>query len=1039
MPLCRRAGPSSVLGFVGFGTGRCGRLYARTHTQLYRFYGAAGSDLGAPSRRGGFIGNIDKFDADFFHISPREAELMDPQQRLLLELAWEALEDAGQAADRIAGPRTGVFIGVWAEDDGRQLDAMQAVADVQSTVLNGLFAASGRLAFTFNFQGPEVSVNGACASSLSAIHQGIAALRSRACDVAFVGAANAIVRPEITQALARAGVLSTDGRCKFGDAGADGYVRGEGGGMLVLKRLSQALADGDRVRAVIRGAAINNSGSSSGFIKRPSEIAQSEVILAALSDAGLSPADLQYIEAHGTGTTTGDSIELAALSATVGRHPNRTEPCLVGSVKSNIGHAEAAAGMAGVIKTVLALEHRHLPPSLHVDTPNPGIDWASSGIVLNTRGRPWPNGATRRAGVSSFGISGANAHVILEEAPASAPASGLAPWNAWPLPLSANSPEALRMLAFAYADVLERRSDLADIGFTAATRRTALPYRLAAVGASAAELATRLRTWLAEGSAPFVADGPAAAEQTGGAVLVFPGQGSQWLGMGRELMACEPVFDAAIANCDAAVQNEVGWSVRQLLAADADWERTGIEKIQPALFSLQVALAALWSSWDVQPAVLVGHSMGEVAAAHVAGVLSLEDAASIICRRSALMTRFTGQGGMALVELSVEAAAVALRGYEDRLSVAVSNGPRSTVISGQPQALRSVVEHLQEAGVFCRNVAVQVAAHSPQMDLIRDELLTVLQGLRPRAGHTPIYSTTLGRLTDGAEFDAQYWVNNLRQPVLFHTALKTLMAEGRRIFIEASPHPILLPAIDESGRETGADVLTLASMRREEPEQATILAALGRLFVHGMVVDWSRLYPTGRLVDLPGHPWQRRRYWPDSEGATRVSVAAGGHPLLPPPFRTADRSWIWTSRLGVEILAWLKDHVVRGATLLPASAYLEMAIMAARQIFGHTRVIVESLHLKEAIVLSPLHDNVVQLVATIERPGHWSVKFHVHDDAADAWTLAGSASVMADDTGVAPSLPRTQIEAFERGEPARAVSGDAHATRLKRLGYDFRT
>jgi acyl transferase domain-containing protein/acyl carrier protein len=998
--------------------------------ELDRFYRAAGGDLGPASQRGGFLDNIDGFDADFFRVSPREAELMDPQQRLLLELAWEALEDAGLVAERIAGPRTGVFVGIWTADYGRQIDALRPVADVQGSVFNGLFAASSRLAFAFDFRGPEVCVTNSCSASLVAIHQAIASLRTKACDVALAGGANVIIRPEITQAFTRAGMLSPDGRCKFGDAGADGYVRSEGGGMLVLKRLSQAIADGDRIHAVIRGSASNNSGGSSGFIKRPSETAQSDVILAALADAGLAPADLQYIEAHGTGTTTGDLVELSALSATVGQI-DRAAPCVVGSVKSNIGHSEAAAGVAGVIKTVLALQHRYIPPTLHVETPNAGIDWVNAGIVLGTSGQTWPDTAVRRAGVSSFGVGGTNAHVILEQAPPAARTCRAVNRKVWALPLSASSPDALRRLASGYADLLTRRADLSDIVFTAANRRSALSHRLVVVGANATELMTRLSGWATAGVASLAVDGRA-TEQMAGPVLVFPGQGSQWLGMGRELMASEPAFDAAIARCDAAVQAEAGWSVRALLSADIDWERIGIERIQPALFSLQVALAALWSNWGVKPAVLVGHSMGEVAAAHIAGALSLQNAVRVICRRSALMTRFTGQGAMALVELSAEAAEAALRGYEDRLSVAVINGPRSTVISGEPKALRSVTERLTEAGVFCRPVAVQVAAHSPQMALIRDELLSALNGLRPTAGHTPIYSTTLGRLTDGVEFDAQYWVDNLRQPVRFHAALDALMAEGRHIYIEASAHPILLPAIDETARETGADVLTLASMRRQEPERATMLAAFGRLFVQGVPVDWSRIYPHGRVVDLPGHPWQRRRYWLDGQAGAQAPVMAGGHPLLSAPFSTADHSRIWTARLNVEALPWLKDHVVRGATLLPASAYVEMAIAAARQIFGHAYVHVSALRLKEAIVLSPAGDHVVQLVATAERPGHWSIKFHLRDAGAESWTLAASACLAADEAAEPPGF-----DAMPSAEPAHAIEGEAHAARLQRLGYDF--
>jgi acyl transferase domain-containing protein/acyl carrier protein len=489
-----------------------------------------------------------------------------------------------------------------------------------------------------------------------------------------------------------------------------------------------------------------------------------------------------------------------------------------------------------------------------------------------------------------------------------------------------------------------------------------------------------------------------------------------------------------MARCDSVISAEVGWSVQRLLSSEISWESVGIERIQPTLFAIEVALAALWSSWGIRPAVVVGHSMGEIAAAHVAGALSLEDAAAIICRRSALMGRFTGLGAMAMVELAASEAADALAGYEDRVSIAVINGPRSTVLSGEPAALREIVSRLKADEVFCRSVSVQVAAHSPQMDLIRDELLESLSGLRPRAGETPIYSTTLGRFTDGAEFDAGYWVANLRQPVLFHASVKALMSEGRDVFIEASPHPILLPAIDEMGRDAGSSILTVPSLRRNEPEQATILASLGQLFAYGEPVDWSGVYRSGRFSDAPRHPWRRRRYWAEMEAATPTS-AAGGHPLLPPPLRTADHSWIWTTRLSADVLPWLKDHVVRDAALLPASAYLETMVMAAREMIGHPRVVVEGLQLKEAIILSG--EQVVQLTITPERPGRWSARMHVLDRDADAWGLAASAHVLIDRADDISELEQDQVAGFARAPAAGSISREAHAGFLRALGYDF--
>ena len=851
------------------------------------------------TRFGGFLERIDELDAGFFGISPREAERMDPQQRLLLEIAWEALEDAGLDVHRLEGSRTGVFVGQWTSDFEARLFADPEAVDFYMTTGSGRYAASGRLSYALGLRGPSLTLDTACSSSLAAVHLAARSVRGGECGLALAGGVNVILQPHVTLAYSQSGMMAPDGRCKFGDASGDGYVRSEGAGLVVLKPLDRALADGDRVYAVVRGSAVNNDGRSSGSMGTPSRIGQEELLRGAYADAGVSPAAVGYVEAHGTGTRTGDPVELGALAAVLsgGRDPRHR--AYVGSVKTNLGHTEGAAGAAGLIKAALALRHGAIPPSLNFREPNPAVAWAEAPFTIPRAAVPWPEGSGRRiAGVSAFGIAGTNAHVVLEEAPerAAETGAGAPPRGASLLPLSARSPEALRALAARYADLLaqEPGTGLGDVCFAAATRRTALDHRAAFVAADRAAMADALRRYAA-GEPAAAAEGVLSGGARPRVAFVLPGQGAQWHGMARELLDGEPVFREALLACDRAVRRLAGWSIVDQLRAEPGTpghRLDDIDVIQPVLVALAVAYAALFRSLGVEPDAVVGHSMGEVGAAHLAGALDLEQAMRVVCRRSALMRRTAGRGAMALVELSMEDARARIRGREDRLSVAVSNGPRSSVLSGEPQAIQEVLAELERDQVFCRLVKVDVASHSPQMEPIAAELAAELSSLAPGDAAIPIYSTVLGRRAGGRELDGAYWGRNLRQPVRFTEAVSALLADGVTVFVELGPHPVLLPSVEQTAQAAGRAVATVVPGRREEPQQAGVLAALGALWTAGTPVDWRAVLPPGRDVALPLYPWQRERHWVDAAELGRAAPAERAARAAPD-----DASLAWLHRL----------------------------------------------------------------------------------------------------------------------------------------------
>jgi acyl transferase domain-containing protein len=846
----------------------------RARWNVDAFYDA---DAHAPgkmsSRWGGFLEQVDQFDPLFFGISPREAAEMDPQQRLMLELSWEALEDSGVPVDTLAGSPTGVFFGAMWSDYAR-LAGGRPDAILQHTATGqDLSIIPARISYALGLRGPSVAVSTASSSSLVAVHMACQSLSSGESSLALAGGVNLILAPESTIAMSKLGTMARDGRSKAFDARADGYVRGEGGGVVVLKPLSLALEDGDPIYCVIRGSAVNNNGFGDGLLA-PSAEAQEALLREAYARAGVSPAEVVYIEAHGTGTALGDRVEASALGAVLGAGRPAERPVHVGSVKTNIGHLEAAAGVAGLIKASLALKHRVLPPNLHFQEPNPSIPFGELRLKVQEALEAWPaaGAGPALAGVSSFGFGGTNCHVVLEGAPA-LPAreskgdvvrAAEAP-RAELLVLSARSAAALRARAGDMASWLASRPDLAlsDICYTAGLCRAHHEHRLAVVSGTREEMSAALAAASRGDWHAGVVRGEVAAGGETGAVFVFPGQGSQWAGMGRELFAEEPVFRRAMEACDALVKTHTGFSViEKILAPEVTSELGDTAVAQPALFAVEVAMAALLASWGVRPDAVIGHSVGEVAAAHVAGALDLEEAARLVCCRGRVMRPATGLGRMAVVEMTASAAAEALARHEGRLSIGARNDPGSVVLSGEAAALAEVTARLASEGVRCQEIRVDYAFHSPQMEPVRAELVRALQAVSARATTVAMYSTVTGERASGADLDAVYWGRNVREPVNLARAMRAAIGDGHRLFLEVGPHPALGANLERCLAAERVEGQVLFSIRRGQEARRHLLRVMGALYARGAAVDLGPLYvDDARCVALPAYPWQRRSYW----------------------------------------------------------------------------------------------------------------------------------------------------------------------------------
>ncbi|GAA0401711.1 type I polyketide synthase [Streptomyces luteireticuli] len=848
------------------------------------------------ARDGGFLSGATEFDPAFFGISPREALAMDPQQRLLLETSWEVFERAGIDPASLKGEQAGVFVGSNGQDYGSLL--LTGAEELEGHLGTGSAAsvASGRLSYTFGLEGPAVTVDTACSSSLVALHLAVQALRSRECSLALAGGVTVMATPNAFIDFARQRGLSADGRCKAFAAAADGTGWGEGVGMLLVERLSDARKNGHQVLAVVRGSAVNQDGASNG-LTAPNGPSQQRVIRAALANARVAADEVDAVEAHGTGTTLGDPIEAQALLATYGRERADGRPLYLGSVKSNIGHTQAAAGVAGVIKMVMAMREGVLPRSLHIDEPTPHVDWSSGGVELLTESREWPGtGRPRRAAVSSFGVSGTNSHVIVEQAPepgddgpeGGGPENGATGVGAAPavLPwaLSAKHDTALREQAARLRAHVEARPDVApvDIAHSLVTARSAFGHRAVVLGGDRGELLAGLAALAAGEPAANVVEG--VAHGPGKTAFVFPGQGSQWAGMAQELLDTAPAFAARMTECEKALSAFTDWSLTGVLrGAEGAPGLDRVDVVQPVLWAVMVSLAEVWRSYGVRPSAVVGHSQGEIAAAVVSGALSLEDGARVVALRSRAIEALAGRGGMVSVPLPVDGVRELIARWDGRVSVAAVNGPTSVVVSGEVAALDELMAHCEAEDIRARRIPVDYASHSAVVEEIRERILEVLAPVVPLKPEVPFFSTVTGEWLTDAATDADYWYRNLRRTVELEGAVRSLTEQGFRCFVEVSPHPVLTVPLRETAEAAGDEPVAVAgTLRRDLGGLRQFLTSLAEVQVRGVTPDWDAVLGdcARRRVDLPTYAFRRQRIWPervadDAPGGGRVVLTAG--------------------------------------------------------------------------------------------------------------------------------------------------------------------
>ena len=966
------------------------------------------------SKKGGFLEHPELFDPEAFGIAPRDALTMEPQQRLMIEVTWDALDDAGIPPESILGERVAVILGYMAEDYSRERAGVLGEAAVfrghDVFTVGGMSHAvlSGRISFLLGVTGPSLTLDTACSSSLYAAHLACESLRRGESKLAIAGGANLFLSPEGNIALSRSGMLSMSGACKAFDASADGFVRAEGAGVVVLRPLSDALAAGNPIYAVIRGSGISADGRDGGHMMAPGRKGQAQAMRDAYAMAAVSPSDVHYVEAHGTGTMIGDPVEIGALADVMGpgRAPDR--PLRVASIKGHLGHTESASGVAGLINACLAIRHRTLPPQLHFETPSPMIPWSEVPIQVQRESEPWPFPERPLVGVNSFGISGTNAHFVLEAPPelASAPRADAA--RPVLLAITAHDPNALHETVLKIRDLLAAHPelDLRDLAYTLARRRSLRAHRLCVVARTADEALAALDAYLAGDVSPDLRTGQAGAGGAKPLVMVFPGQGSQWLGMGRTLLEREPVFGEAIDRIDAAYRPHVEWSLRAVLegretlagGVGADWT-TRLDVLQPVLVAVEVALAALWRSFGVHPQRVLGQSMGEIAAAHVAGALALEDMARLACQRGLVVARAAGRGTMAVVSLGREAVSRRLADWPAGVEVAGSNSPSTTILSGDTAAVLAAVAAFEAEGVFARHLEVDFASHCFHMDPLLEPFRHAIGPIAARPGVIAIDSTVDGATKRGEELDADYWLRNLREPVAFDRGLAASLAGGGEIFLEVSPHPVLPRAIDETAQALGHSPRYVSSLRRAEDEQRSLLLSLAELVVRGHPIDFAALWPSGQVVDLPLYAYQRKRYFFSER--SRVDLFRPVHPLLGVRSDSSldPRLHSWDFPLDSDSGSFLVEtrdaSGSPGSTAhrAPASLHLELALAAGNALWPGRRIRVTGLESRHLLELAAGGRRAVQVVERENGRSGAELRIASRTGVGDAFGLHATARI----------------------------------------------
>ena len=952
------------------------------------------------TRFGGFVKNVADFDPEFFGISPREAASMDPQQRLLLEVTWEALENSNIDPRELYGTSAGVFIGVIAYDYGQRLLAINGLhkIDAYSGTGSSLGVAAGRLSYILGLTGPSLSLDTACSSSLVTIHLACESLRRRECELAITGGVNLMLEPGLSINFSKAHMLSADGQCKTFDASADGYVRGEGCGVVVLKRLSEALKDQDPILALIRGSAVNQDGASGGLTV-PSGPSQSAVIKQALKNAGLNPGDVSYVEAHGTGTSLGDPIELGSMSEVFSEHRALNDPLWIGSIKTNIGHLEAAAGIAGIMKLVLALEHEQLPPHLNCETPTPRFPWKDKPLRVVQIAQPWPRSSKPRiTGVSSFGFSGTNAHILLEEAPLSVRQMSVdttaMPASTQILNLSARSEQALRALANTYSALLLNNSNinLYQLCANAAASRANLKYRVSCLGATAHELAEHLSEFVRGETNQAIIYTPEHASGTTDIAFLFTGQGSQYPGMGQSLYHTYPEFKKWIDRCAEVLSLHCDKPLTELLfQTESDILNQSLYT-QPALFCLEYAVAKLWQSFGVQPAILVGHSLGEYVAACLAGVFSLEDAIAIVAKRAALMQALPKNGSMAAVSLSYEDLVKHLQTYQADVAVAAINGKERCVISGNKDSIALILKSLEQQDIAYSMLSVSHAFHSPLMEPMLASFKEYLNTITLNPPRIPIISNLTGELAKQDLCTTEYWLKHIREPVQFAKAAELLKIKKIDCCIEVGPSPILCAL----ARETLSASVLLPSLKQHQADNWQLLQAMGKLHARHQMIDWQQTYPRSTLshLSLPNYPFQRDRYWIERrpENFRGTCQDRNVHPLLGVPLELPglpEQQTRFSTQLDTE-LSYLTEHRVFGQAILPATGLIEMAISAYMHQGGSLPVNLSNFEINQAFAISEQFDHHAQIILNQQREGY---QFDLYSDAQSSdstpeqWTL----------------------------------------------------